>query len=588
VSHPGPDAPPPARVIWVDRWFGLEWVGYRQLPFTFAFIVAVLLAAGEITRAALIALAVALVVLIQIVAFAVRSQPWKGRLVLLSPIGHMIALILLQAGTSAVITSALPLLFIAVVNMSMQSGWHAVVLAELGATAVVSSQYVLSLAERPEGFAEHELAIVLMAALFVALGAWGVTNMLRARTAALLRLEVEQRAMLADLRESRDQLAQTSDNLRSSLELTLGIMEAATEHAIIATDAKGTIEIFNSGAESMLAYARADAIGTSIERLYDPDEVRAAVAEEELADTDDGRMQVLVRGVGPGRPAVGEWTYVRGDGTGVPVKVTVTQRPELKQGVQPGYLFVATDVTQRREAERLQDEFVGMISHELLTPLSSVLGYLELLDSGEALTDEQRQYVEVIESNAKRLLRLVNDLRTSIQVSADMLRLSPEAVDLATAVRDAARDIDPVAEAAGVRLEVDAPAEVVVRADPVRLNQAFENLLSNGVKFTPQGGSVTIAAHEGMLAAGAPAGVVTVRDTGIGVAREDLDRLTERFYRTRTARDRRIRGIGLGLPIVKSISDAHGGTLDVESTLGKGTTFTMKLPVSGPAGDAAE
>lgn len=84
------------------------------------------------------------------------------------------------------------------------------------------------------------------------------------------------------------------------------------------------------------------------------------------------------------------------------------------------------------------------------------------------------------------------------------------------------------------------------------------------------------------MAAGAPAGVVTVRDTGIGITPEDVDRLTEWFYRTRTARDRRIRGIGVGLPIVKAISDAHGGTLGIESALGEGTTFTLKLPVSGP------
>jgi PAS domain S-box-containing protein len=588
VSDPVPDPLPPAPEVWADRWFGLQGVAYRQLPFTFAFVVAVLLALGEVTRPALIALAVALVVLIQIVAFAARSRPWQARLVLLSPLGHMLALILMQAGTSAVINSDIPLLFIAVVNMSLQPGRRAVVLATLGTAAVVYAPYVLSTTERPTDFVEHELVIVPMAAFFVALGAWGVTNMLQARTQALLRLQVGQRATLADLRENRDELARTSDNLRSAIELALGLVEAATEHAIISTDAKGAIEIFNRGAESMLAYARADAIGTSIEGLYDPEQVRAALAEEELADTDDARLQVVIGGAGPGQPAVREWRYVRSDGTRVPVEVAVTRRPELEQGGEPGYLFVATDVTHRREAERLQDEFIGTISHELRTPLSSVLGYLELLGSDEALTDEQRQYVDIIERNANRLLRLVNDLRISVQVSAGTLRVSPESVDLATAVRSAARDIDPVADAAGVRLEVDAPVEVVVHADPVRLSQAFENLLSNGVKFTRRGGSVTIGAHEGMLADGAPAGVVTVRDTGIGIAAEDLDRLTDWFYRARTARDRRIRGIGVGLPIVKAISDAHGGTLDVESALGEGTTFTLKLPLAGPPAEAAE
>jgi signal transduction histidine kinase len=266
----------------------------------------------------------------------------------------------------------------------------------------------------------------------------------------------------------------------------------------------------------------------------------------------------------------------------MPVEVTVARRPELEQSVEPGYLFVATDVTHRREAERLQEEFIGTISHEFRTPLGSVLGYLELLGSDEELTDEQRQWVDAIERNARRLLRLVDDLRISGQISAGPLSLSLETVDLATAVRSVARDIDSVAQAAGVPLEVDAPTVVVVRGDPVRLNQAFENLLSNGVKFTRRGGTVTIGAHQGTLADGVPAGVVTVRDSGIGIAPEDLHRLTDWFYRTWTARERRIRGIGVGLSIVKAISDAHRGTLEVESALGEGTTFTLKLPVSGP------
>lgn len=390
------------------------------------------------------------------------------------------------------------------------------------------------------------------------------------------------------LRESGEEPARTSENLRSVIELPLGLVEAATEHAIIATDAKGAIEIFTRGAESMLAYARADAVGTSIERLYDPAQVHASLAEEGLADTEEGRLQVLVGGAGPGQPAVREWNYVRSDGIRVPVEVTVTRPSATEQGVEPGYLFLATDVTRRREAERLQEEFIGTISHELRTPLSSVLGYVELLGADQTLTEEQRRWADAIERNATRLLRLVEDLRISVQVSAGTLRVSPEAVDLATAVRSAARDIDPVAEAAGVRLELEAPKQVIVRADPARLNQAFENLLSNGIKFTRRGGTVTIAAHEGMLADGAPAGVVTVRDDGTGIAPEELDRLTEWFYRSRTARDRRIRGIGVGLPIVKAISDAHRGTLDVESALGEGTTFTLTLPVSGPPGEAAK
>jgi signal transduction histidine kinase len=188
----------------------------------------------------------------------------------------------------------------------------------------------------------------------------------------------------------------------------------------------------------------------------------------------------------------------------------------------------------------------------------------------------------VIERNAQRLLRLVNDLLLAVRLSAGTFTLSLEEVDVSASVSASAFAILPAALAAEVELIVEAQTDLKIRADGQRLSQAVENLLTNAVKFTPKGGTVTVTVRDGEIGDNERAALVAVTDTGIGIAPEELGRLTERFYRVGTPRNQRIGGIGLGLPIVKAIADAHTGTLRVESVLGEGSTFTLTLPMSGP------
>jgi signal transduction histidine kinase len=250
-----------------------------------------------------------------------------------------------------------------------------------------------------------------------------------------------------------------------------------------------------------------------------------------------------------------------------------------------GYLFVAADVTQAREVARLKDEFVGLISHELRTPLSSILGYLELLrdDDSHPLSEEQEQYLGVAERNAHRLLRLVGDLLFTAQVESGKFPLDLKDVELEHIVTAAVESARPAATAAGITVNEEvADATPVVYGDPVRLGQVCDNLISNAIKFTPKGGTVTVS-----LAKSETDAVITVRDTGMGIAASELDQLFSRFFRASTATRNAVPGVGLGLTITKAIVTAHHGQMGVSSEEGVGTEFSVTLPLAAQAALAA-
>jgi signal transduction histidine kinase/CHASE3 domain sensor protein len=244
-----------------------------------------------------------------------------------------------------------------------------------------------------------------------------------------------------------------------------------------------------------------------------------------------------------------------------------------------GRIFLNREVTTLRESERVKDEFVATVSHELRTPLTSIVGYTEVLLDGDGLADEQRRFLEVINRNAHRLQRLVGDLLFFAQVESGRLTLESEPVELRALAKRTLEAARPAGEAAGITLELDAPDAVEITGDPARVEQLLDNLLSNAVKFTLPGGRVCVrvAAAEGEA-------VVQVSDTGIGVPAEEVSSLFRRFFRASSATTRQIPGTGLGLAIAKAIVEAHGGSIDAESSDG-GTTFTIHLP-RGPAADA--
>ena len=262
-------------------------------------------------------------------------------------------------------------------------------------------------------------------------------------------------------------------------------------------------------------------------------------------------------------------------GLTVPARVTVTQRRD-GDGNHLGYLLVITDETRAAEVARMKDEFVGMVSHELRTPLSSILGFLDLLqnDPEQPLSEDQQEFVDVIERNANRLLALVGDLLFTAQVEAGSFPLALREFDLNESVASAVRSAQPNALRGEVRVVANLGDEPLnVTADPVRIGQAVDNLLSNAIKFTPSGGEVVVGARPLDDAV-----EVWVRDTGLGIPKDEQDKLFTRFFRASTATRNAVPGIGLGLTIIRAIVLAHGGTMSVTSGEGEGTEFRVTVP----------
>jgi signal transduction histidine kinase len=360
-----------------------------------------------------------------------------------------------------------------------------------------------------------------------------------------------------------------------------GVWAAVTEQSVIGTDVTGLIDAWNPGATKMLGLTWREAEGKR--HVFDfhlEDELENRARELNYppgATVLNPGFSALVETARLGEAESREWTYVRGDGFEFPVSLSVTKRVD-ESGETIGYLFVAADVTQAREVARLKDEFVGLISHELRTPLSSILGYLELLrdDEEHPLSEEQEQYLGVAERNAHRLLRLVGDLLFTAQVESGKFPLDLRDVELEQIVTAAVESARPAATAAGITISEDvADGDPVTYGDPVRLGQVCDNLISNAIKFTPRGGSVTVSLSKSNKDA-----IITVRDTGMGIPASELDQLFSRFFRATTATRNAVPGVGLGLTITKAIVTAHHGEMGVQSEEGVGTQFSVSLPLA--------
>jgi PAS domain S-box-containing protein len=234
----------------------------------------------------------------------------------------------------------------------------------------------------------------------------------------------------------------------------------------------------------------------------------------------------------------------------------------------------------RMEADRMKDEFLALVSHELRTPLTSIVGYLELLEDedGDFESEESRRFLGVIGRNAVRLQRLVDDVLFAARAEAGRLALAERPLNIASVAEQSVDAARPRAEEGGVELRLDADSLPESSGDPDRLGQAVDNLISNALKFTPPGGHVDVTVRN----LGARAGI-EVADTGLGMSDADVERVFDRFFRAAATRDQ-VPGVGLGLTIVKTIVEGHGGTIGVTSTEGAGTTFRIELPLV-PAGD---
>ncbi|WP_299931021.1 cell wall metabolism sensor histidine kinase WalK [uncultured Nocardioides sp.] len=244
-----------------------------------------------------------------------------------------------------------------------------------------------------------------------------------------------------------------------------------------------------------------------------------------------------------------------------------------RSGELTGAVLAYHDVTDLVRAMGVKDEFVSTISHELRTPLTAALAYLELLDESTDVTPEGHQQVTAARRNMLRLSHLVADLLFTTRVSAGSPLVDPYRVDLAVLLCEAVDAASLDADSRGVRISASVPDALPAVADGMRLRQVFDNLLCNAIAYSHEGCVVTVD-----LAVRAEHVVLTVTDEGTGIDASEVEQVFDRFYRGENARRRQVSGTGLGLTIVRSIVEAHGGVVSLESTLGEGTSVCVLLP----------
>jgi signal transduction histidine kinase len=258
----------------------------------------------------------------------------------------------------------------------------------------------------------------------------------------------------------------------------------------------------------------------------------------------------------------------------------VTGRGRALRLVREQAAELRATVVELETAQAVKDEFLALVSHELRTPMTSIHGYTELLQ-GEELTEEQHDYLTVIDRNSVRLLSLVEDLLLMTQIQSGGLPLDLGEVLLSDLIARSSEAAKPFAESKDIELEIDTEPGIATQGDPERLGQVLDNVVSNAIKYTPNGGGVAVS-----MTHTAETATIAVTDTGIGIPKDEQDQVFGRFFRTSNARVSGVGGTGLGLAITRGIIEAHGGTIGFDSIEGTGTTFRITLPLA--RGDGLE
>lgn len=249
-----------------------------------------------------------------------------------------------------------------------------------------------------------------------------------------------------------------------------------------------------------------------------------------------------------------------------------------------GAVILFHDVTDFVELDRMKSNFISIVSHELKTPLTSIKGFVRLLDAERVgpINEKQRHYLEIVARQTESLTKLINDLLDLSRIEAGIIEVKREAVDLREVVADVLAQLDNLAQEKEISVRTDLPPNLpAVCGDADRLGQVFMNLIHNAIKFTPPGGEVIVRASEqGDYC------LVKVSDTGIGISQQDLPKIFNKFYQVDSSTTRQQSGTGLGLSISRELVQAHGGRMWVDSRRGKGTTFSFVLPLWGRAAGA--
>lgn len=375
--------------------------------------------------------------------------------------------------------------------------------------------------------------------------------------------------------ETRQLLGEVATLLRNAFSAQQRLREqrllaAVTEQSgdpVILTDLEGRITVWSRGAEALFGWASTEALGKKVHELCVPEDQKES----------DSRLtkEAIEKGVARADDAV----RAAKDGRRVPVATTITLVRD-EEGTPFGIVRILRDITRAKELERLKAEFVTLVTHELRTPMTSIWGFAETLQEygAQIPADESKRYLGIIVREAKRLSRLVTDFLDASRIESGAMSLKTKEVDVrALAQRVSTVFLGQRADVAfKVEVEPDVPA---ITADEDQLERVLINLCGNAVKYSPQGGTITLGARrrDGILE-------LSVTDQGPGMAAETRSRLFQKFYRANDSVAAKTPGTGLGLYIAKTIVEAHGGAIRVESEPGQGTRMVFELPLTRKTG----
>jgi PAS domain S-box-containing protein len=382
------------------------------------------------------------------------------------------------------------------------------------------------------------------------------------KNAELFHLTLNQKKELSSL--LRDQRVETSRS-RSILE--------AIADGVIVTDQNGVITLFNHSAERMLGMNRAELIGRSIEHFADLfDDVALAWMETIKTWTQDpfsfNPMNTFTEQVGLENGNV----------------LSVNLAPVINNSEFFGTVSVFRDITHLIEVDRMKSEFVATVSHELRTPMTSIKGYVDILLMGVAgaMSDQQKNFLQVVQDNTERLTILVNDLLDLSRIEAGQVNLVMQPVDIVEILDDSLMEINrlTVAEKKSMQFDIQLPQELpLINGDPERIRQILINLLGNAFHYTLENGRVTLRARQTSDEI-----QIDISDNGVGIPAKEQERIFDRFYRGDNHMVIATAGTGLGLSIVSKLINMHHGRIWVQSSgiEGEGSTFSFTLPIYEP------
>jgi PAS domain S-box-containing protein len=374
------------------------------------------------------------------------------------------------------------------------------------------------------------------------------------------------------------------DALRDSEERYHALISNVKSYALFGTDLQGVATTWNEGVERLLGYSRAEFIGMTTEKLFTAEDVAKGFHRHELqtAAEEGSSANDLWLLQKDGTPFFASFVVSRAtDASGhvIGFSIVLRDRTAWKLAQQERDALLERERAVRQEAEqasRMKDEFLATLSHELRSPLNAIVGWVHIARRQAGDNGELTRALDTIERNVRAQTQIVNDLLDMSRIMTGQVRLDMQTLDLRDAVSNAVEAIRPAADAKRVRVEKSLAANIGwTKVDPARLQQVLWNLMSNAVKFTPPGGRVRVALERVNSHA-----EIIVQDSGVGIAPAFLPFVFERFRQEDSSTTRRHGGLGLGLSIVKSLAELHGGTVRASSPgEGQGSTFSVALPL---------